>query len=915
MTKDRLGRKTLQVDFLEDYEKDRLKSELDLIQLFGSFGVSLTPKGKSYLGKCPWHEDSTPSLSVDRAKGLYNCFGCGESGDAFTLVQKMKGLSFGQALTYLKDWKAPSGGVEAFAVETPIRKEVAPVPEARPPVPSVMVPDTDPREQPGVESLFFDEEPNLLGAVAEWYQRSLESHQGAQDYLASRNLLHWDTLRRLGVGYAAGDLNTGLMNRHRKVLLDLGVLREDGREALEGCLVIPLKDHTGQVVSFYGRRIGDKEPKHLYLKGPHRGLVNQEALAVWQETMILTESVLDAMSLMVLGVENVLPCYGAHGFTADHLSALQGRMTKQVVIAFDADEGGRKGAAKVRTQLVEAGFQAAMIEPVSAKDWNQALTEGLTKLDVQELLAKADFQGKPAPEFTAVMEQAGIWVFTFGDLLYRVMGVKAVFSQDLKLSLRAEAPGAAPFYDRVDFYSARSRSSFASSLGAVIGLEPRKVEKDLVKILEHLEQQRDKALKGDDAEEVVITEEQKALAMEFLQSPDIMEKIIQDMEAMGYAGEETNKQLVYLASVSRLMEKPLSIYIQAGSGAGKSYLLETLRKLLPPEAVKAVTSFSDQALNYLDAADLTGKVFMIGEAVHNEVVEAQIRQMQSEGEIARLVTTKDLKSGEMKSREVRQKVRMSFMMSSTALELNPENASRCLILQVDESRSQTERVLAAQRHRRTMEGYHKGQAGIPQILTRHQSAHRLLEALPVFNEYAPLLTYPKGRTSMRRSQDQFLNLIEAICLLRQYQKKKVQIGAVTGLLCDLDDYRIAYGLYHHGILLGYGGHDIPGGTLMVYDLVRKEIQKLAKERMVEPKEVSFIQRQVREWTGLGLEFLKKHLRLLVDFEYLLVEGGRRHGTRWSYRLREDAGIDELDGRTLPTPEELEAKLRQMKNQV
>lgn len=900
MTKDRLGRKTLQVDFLEDYEKDRLKAELDLVALFASFGVSLAPKGKSHLGLCPWHDDSTPSLSVDRIKGLYNCFGCGESGDAFTLVQKIKGLSFGQALAFLKEWR----GIE------PLDKVAAPAPQ---PARTVLVPDTDPREEIGVESLFFDGESNLLNPVAEWYQRALESHRGAQDYLAGRGLLHWETLRRLGVGYAVGDLNTGLMNRHRQVLLDLGVLREDGREAFEGCLVIPLKNESGQVVSFYGRRISDREPKHLYLKGPHRGLVNRQALEVWRDTMILTESLLDGLSLITLGIENVLPCYGAHGFTADHLNALQRQMTQKVVLAFDADEGGRKGAAKVQAQLLEAGFEVALIEPVRAKDWNQALVAGLTKQGVQTLLEAAVYQKKAAPEFSAVQEQAGIWVFGFPELVYRVMGVKAVFSQDLKLSLRAECPGFPPYYDRVDFYAARSRSSFASSLGALVGQEPKKIEKDLVKILEHLEHQRDRNLKGDMPEEVVITEEDRALALEFLHSPQLMDQVVQDMEALGYAGEDTNKQLVYLASVSRLMDKPLSIYIQAGSGAGKSYLLETMRKLLPPEAVKAVTSFSDQALNYLDASDLTGKVFMIGEAVHNEVVVAQIRQMQSEGEIARLVTTKDLKTGEMKSREVRQKVRMSFMMSSTALELNPENASRCLILQVDESRGQTERVLEAQRHRRTVAGYHKGQANIPQILKKHQTAQRILEAVPVFNEYAPLLSYPMGRTSMRRSQDQFLNLIEAICLLRQYQKSRVKVGSLTGLLCDLDDYRIAYGLYQHGILRGYGGQDIPGGTLMVYELIRKEIQRLAQEKSVAPKEVGFIQRQVREWTGLGLEFLKKHLRLLVDFEYLLVEGGRRHGTRWSYRLREDAGIDEMEGRSLPTPQELEAKLEAMKN--
>lgn len=93
MTTDRLsGRKTLQVDsFLQEFEKDEIKSRVDIVELFDQFGVRLTHKGKGFAGKCPWHEDKEPSLSVDREKGLYHCFGCGESGDAFALVQKMRG--------------------------------------------------------------------------------------------------------------------------------------------------------------------------------------------------------------------------------------------------------------------------------------------------------------------------------------------------------------------------------------------------------------------------------------------------------------------------------------------------------------------------------------------------------------------------------------------------------------------------------------------------------------------------------------------------------------------------------------------------------------------------------------------------------------------------------------------------------
>jgi len=88
MSADRLGGvKTLKVSgFLDEFEKDEIKKSVDIISLFTTFGVSLEQKGKSYIGKCPFHDDKTPSLSVDREKGLFNCFGCGESGDVFNFV-------------------------------------------------------------------------------------------------------------------------------------------------------------------------------------------------------------------------------------------------------------------------------------------------------------------------------------------------------------------------------------------------------------------------------------------------------------------------------------------------------------------------------------------------------------------------------------------------------------------------------------------------------------------------------------------------------------------------------------------------------------------------------------------------------------------------------------------------------------
>jgi hypothetical protein len=102
--KSRLGGvKTLKVSgILDEFEKDEVKKGVDIVSLFSSFGVHLEKKGKSWMGRCPWHEDTTPSLSVDQEKGLYNCFGCGESGDAFDLVMKERGLDFPSAVKFLK---------------------------------------------------------------------------------------------------------------------------------------------------------------------------------------------------------------------------------------------------------------------------------------------------------------------------------------------------------------------------------------------------------------------------------------------------------------------------------------------------------------------------------------------------------------------------------------------------------------------------------------------------------------------------------------------------------------------------------------------------------------------------------------------------------------------------------------------
>jgi hypothetical protein len=195
----------------------------------------------------------------------------------------------------------------------------------------------------------------------------------------------------------------------------------------------------------------------------------------------------------------------------------------------------------------------------------------------------------------------------------------------------------------------------------------------------------------------------------------------------------------------------------------------------------------------------------------------------------------------------------------------------------------------------------------------------LLEKVYVFNPYWKHIQFPTARPSMRRAYEQFLTMIDTVCFFRQMQKPDVcKTNPATGKeirckACDLEDYSIAYTLFTQGILKN-SGFDIPTGTRKLHEAVRDMVREQAKKQHLKVNEVSFIQKQLRQYTQLGGEFIKKHIRILVNYEYLEVIGGRRHGTRYAYRLREDRPIEEMDISMITTPDELK-KLTTSTNEI
>ncbi len=749
-----------------------------------------------------------------------------------------------------------------------------------------------------------------------------------------------DIYERFRIGFADGGLLTmpDLDKEKLKYLKEVGVVRENTSAPLStgntehffNCITFPIFDHANRAVGIYGRSISQgARVKHLYLKGKHKGVFNREASAKYDE-VILTESIIDALSLITMGVENAQSIYGTNGFTEEHLELLKNGKSETIIIGFDNDKAGIKTGDDIKERLLKEGFKVKVIFPPLKegelfKDWNEYLAGGGEAEAVKDAISEAEIFGEESgpedPEssdeeqedrdgFSAEKDGAR-YIFRTEEITYRVSGIKDMFAASLRVNVKAELNRESTeiYYDTLNLYSAKSRSAFSASLGRVFFLEPRRIEKDLVMMLEYLEKEWEENMKSDDTkdEKDRMTEEDIKLGMDFLKNPDIFDEILKDMNTLGYIGEDLNKLLMYIAASSRKLDDPMSVLVMSQSASGKSMLVDSIKALIPEEDVIAVTSLSDQALNYIK--DLNHKFLTLGEAVHSEVIEHQLREMLSSRELSRLVTMKNESTGQMESQLIKTKAIVATAMSTTDHNINPENASRYFMVHTDESKEQTRRIHEAQRGKYTLERVNEKTRLIPQIIRKHHAAQRLLKKVIIINPFSEYLDFPANLMRTRRDHDRFIDLITCICFIRQYQKEAKLNDGIRHIECDLIDYKTSFNIMINGVLSSTM-MELPQGVMDLYEQLRDLARKLGKEKKLCPEEVSFTQREIREKTGLGHNWVKKNLRILVDYEYLTVVKGGGERTKGHYSLREDAPIEELNLSMIPSPEEVKKMIEE-----
>ncbi|EKB3331524.1 toprim domain-containing protein [Salmonella enterica subsp. enterica serovar Chandans] len=940
------------------HELDELKQHVSLLALAQSQGHKLKKHGTdSFVCLCPFHSEKTPSCVITPAKGLYHCFGCGARGSVIDWQMNTSGQGLREAVAFLKTRQAGAGDNS----------------------PSLAVPAVEAKATPA-RQLLVDLDADgqaLLRQVTDFYHRNLLSSPEALAWLAHRGLNHPELVSHFRLGFAgphgiSGE--AGLLpstaskegKRLRERLAALGVLRQQTRQDhFRGCVVMPVEGwsesavvaHRGRMLQLYGRRtlvdsqIKKGSAKHLYLPSPLCGVWNEAAMA-GSTDIILCESLIDAMTFWCAGLRNVTTAYGVNGFTADHLAALRYHGVKRVLIAYDRDEAGDRGAESVAAGLLACGLEAWRVPFPAGMDANEyALKSGSPEAALGLALQQAQWLGQgngpgvvfshespPSPDSVATtapddssslavsasapsaattdtvahdVNASGDLMLTSGPRVWRVRGwQKPRQPETMKVNVQVRDSLNGAFHvDSLDMYHARSRQSYISTAATELACESSVIKRECGRLLLLLEQKQDEARQAeapDNSNTVTMSAEDEAAALELLKSPDLVARITDDLAACGVVGESTSLLTGYLAAVSRKLDKPLAVLIQSSSAAGKSSLMDAVLSLMPDEERVQYSAMTGQSLYYLGETSLQHRILAIAEEEGVRQAAYALKLLQSDGALTIASTGKNEQSGELVTREYSVQGPVMLMLTTTAIDVDEELLNRCLVLTVNESREQTQAIHAMQRHGQTLEGL-LAQSEKQHLTQLHRNAQRLLRPLKVVNPYAHQLTFLSDKTRTRRDHMKYLTLIQSVTLLHQYQrtvKRATHRGQVIEYIeVTKDDIALATRLAHE--VLGRTLDEMPPQTRKLLLLIQAMVREMADRQQCLPGEVRFTRRDIRASTGWSDSQLKNHCVRLVEMEYLLLHGGSR-GHLLHYELLWDGdgtqtphlcGLPDVDGLT------------------
>ena len=476
---------------------------------------------------CPFHQEKTPSFSVNPSKGFYKCFGCGKGGSVYNFLMEMEGLNFPEAIKRVAE-------ITGVMLPEPVDDEQY----ART------------KKKKEERKKLADEIIDLNRIAMEFWESELDGKRAkaAREYLEKRGISQ-ETQKTFRIGYSPETWDS-LLNvlkekgADEKLIEQSGlVARQEERNSLydrfRGRIMFPVLDVDGNPIAFGARAMGKDEPKYLnspetpaYVKGQHLyGLFHSKNEIRLKKFAILVEGYLDLISLYENGVTNTAASLGT-AFTPEQ-SKLLSRFTKRVVINYDGDDAGIKAARRAIEHLLPQDFEIKVLVLPDGQDPDDFIRQNGTD-------AYNDARGKAEPFLDFALD-ASVRGRSLTNARHKAEAIEEIVP--LLTTIRNNIQKRENFDQAMDFYRVDTglRKELWNTVkrGSAGAVEPEAIRKTVQR-----------------ASQAVITKAEQKLLELLVYDSELQERIFPELEPSDYEFLATTPVFRALMLLSREKEEP-----------------------------------------------------------------------------------------------------------------------------------------------------------------------------------------------------------------------------------------------------------------------------------------------------------------------------------------------------------------------
>jgi energy-coupling factor transporter ATP-binding protein EcfA2 len=812
-----------------------IKTKLSILTVLHHYGLRMNTNA---MLACPFHDDQKASMKIYRATNTVYCFAGSceiKNLDAIDFIMKKESCTKHEALQKAKTFIS-----EALEVQSKINFPI--------------------------QTISKDTMTKTTNKSKEFtrYQKSLLTHEAAQTYLKSRKL-DW---QKLEIGY-----------KSRKTKEPWG----------RACIIFPLKNEQGEMVSLYGR--STLNGNHFY-EGGREGLYPKYPNPTAKK-IVLCESIIDASTLLQLEPSyEILALFGTNGLTKAHQEAIKNLVElEEIIFALDGDEAGR-AATKENANVLLQLLPRVKITTLNLPEGEDINSLSVAHEDVRALLnhlfGKRTEVGKEVGttngiiaktlELQEVQLENKLNTANPHNIIYPTKTAKYLIKggirfgvsdfDHMKITLVIEGKESRKSRQKLDLYEDKQVEKVSRIAANKLGLNAELVELDLQLLTDELEAYREELHLNNRQQEVKkieVTATLRSRCLDFLKEKNLLQRINKMIGETGITGEENNRLLLFVVASSFKMPHTLHALIHGASGSGKTRLLQIISDLMPDEEVKRYTRVTDSSFYNQGEYFFKNKLICLEDidGLKEDALLA-VRELQSNEILITSTSVKD-EQGRISGGERVVRGPIASISCTTKAGVYEDNISRCFVVAVDESKAQNLRVIEYQNNKSA--GVIDGKdEGVNRVFL--QNVIRLLQTYEVVNPFANKIKLPQDAHKIRRLNELYQSFVRQITLLNQFQRKQDKRGR---LITEKEDLKIACEILFESIVLKVD--ELDGSLRQFFEQLKKYVEEKGNEHQ-------FDRFEIKEATGQSKTSMHRKIKKLVELEYLKQFGFGNRGYRY-----------------------------------